>query len=52
MDRFKRDDAMCMSGPARSPRGDIGKAIGNAIAAYTKSSGKPIWGITIMVDKA
>ncbi|MGA7487383.1 MAG: hypothetical protein WBW74_10675 [Xanthobacteraceae bacterium] len=32
--------------------GDIGQAIGNAIAAYVKSSGKAIWGTTIMVDKA
>ena len=43
---------MCMNGPARSPESDIGQAIGNAVAAYTKSSGKPIWGTTIMVDKA
>ena len=31
---------------------DIGQAIGNAVTAYTRSSGKPIWGTTIMVDKA
>jgi hypothetical protein len=30
----------------------IGNAIGNAITAYMKSSGKPIWGTTILVDKA
>ncbi len=30
----------------------IGNAIGNAITVYMKSSGKPIWGTTIMVDKA
>ena len=31
---------------------DIGQAIGNAVNAYTRSSGQPIWGTTIMVDKA
>jgi len=31
---------------------DIGQAIGDAVTAYTRSSGKPIWGTTIMVDKA
>jgi hypothetical protein len=30
----------------------IGNAIGNAITAYMKSSGKPIWGTMILVDKA
>ena len=30
----------------------IGNAIGNAITVYMKTSGKPIWGTTIMVDKA
>jgi hypothetical protein len=25
---------------------DIGQAIGNAVTAYTRSTGKPIWGTT------
>jgi hypothetical protein len=31
---------------------DVGAAIGNAIADYRTKSGKAIWGISIMVDKA
>ena len=31
---------------------DVGAAIGNAIADYRTKSGKPIWGMSIMVDKA
>jgi hypothetical protein len=30
---------------------DIADAVRNAIADYIKASGKPLWGITIMVDK-
>ena len=32
--------------------GDVGKAIGNALADYRSKSGKAIWGMSIMVDKA
>jgi hypothetical protein len=32
--------------------GDVGEAIGNAIADYRTKSGKTIWGMSIMVDKA
>jgi hypothetical protein len=32
--------------------GDVGKAIGNALADYRSKSGKTIWGMSIMVDKA
>lgn len=32
--------------------GDVGEAIGNAIADYRTKSGKTIWGVSIMVDKA
>ena len=32
--------------------GDVGKAIGNALADYRNKSGKAIWGMSIMVDKA
>jgi len=31
---------------------DVGEAIGNAIADYRTKSGKTIWGVSIMVDKA
>ena len=31
---------------------DVGKAIGNALADYRSKSGKAIWGMSIMVDKA
>jgi hypothetical protein len=31
---------------------DVGAAIGNAIADYRTKSGKAIWGMSIMVDKA
>jgi hypothetical protein len=31
---------------------DVGSAIGNAIADYRTKSGKAIWGMSIMVDKA
>ena len=31
---------------------DVGEAIGNAIADYRTKSGKTIWGMSIMVDKA
>jgi hypothetical protein len=31
---------------------EVGKAIGNAIADYRTNSGKTIWGMAIMVDKA
>jgi hypothetical protein len=31
---------------------EVGKAIGNAIAEYRTKSGKTIWGMAIMVDKA
>jgi len=30
----------------------VGKAIGNALADYLSKSGKAIWGMSIMVDKA
>lgn len=30
---------------------DVADAVRNAIADYQKVSGKPLWGITIMVDK-
>jgi hypothetical protein len=50
---FKRDDAYVHEWTGEiAEEGDIGQAIGNAVAAYTKGSGKPIWGTTIMVDKA
>ena len=53
MDRFQRDDAYLHEWTGEiAEESDIGKAIGNAITAYMKSSGKPIWGTTIMVDKA
>ena len=32
--------------------GNIGKVIGNAIASFTKETGKDIWGSSIMIDKA
>jgi hypothetical protein len=32
--------------------GDVGQAIGNAIADYRTKSGKTIWGMSIMVDRA
>ena len=32
--------------------GDIGTAIGKVINDYRKSTGQPIWGMTIMIDKA
>ena len=32
--------------------GDVGKAIGNALADHRTKSGKAIWGMSIMVDKA
>jgi hypothetical protein len=32
--------------------GHVGQAIGQAIADYRKKSGKSIWGMAIMVDKA
>ena len=32
--------------------GDVGKAIGNALADYRSKSGKAIWGMSIMIDKA
>ena len=54
---FQRDDAYLHEWTGEvAEESDIGKAvgnaIGNAITAYMKSSGKPIWGTTIMVDKA
>jgi hypothetical protein len=50
---FKRDDAYVHEWTGEiAEESDIGQAIGNAVAAYTRSSGKPIWGTTIMVDKA
>jgi hypothetical protein len=30
---------------------EIGAAIGKTIAGYRKSSGRAIWGMTIMIDK-
>jgi hypothetical protein len=32
--------------------GEVGKAIGNALTDYRSRSGKAIWGMSIMVDKA
>jgi hypothetical protein len=31
---------------------EVGAAIGQALADYRKSSGRAIWGITILIDKA
>ena len=51
--RFEKDDAYVHEWTGEvAEEGEVGKAVADAIAAYTKSSGKPIWGITIMVDKA
>ena len=51
---FQRDDAYLheWTGEVADMGKAAGNAIGNAITAYMKSSGKPIWGTTIMVDKA
>ena len=51
---FQRDDAYLheWTGEVADMGKAVGNAIGNAITAYMKSSGKPIWGTTIMVDKA
>jgi hypothetical protein len=54
---FQRDDAYVHEWTGEvAEESDMGKAIGNAIGnaitAYMKSSGKPIWGTTILVDKA
>ncbi len=50
---LKRDDAYVHEWTGEvAEEADVGKAIGDAIAAYIKSSGKAIWGLTIMVDKA
>ena len=50
---FEKDDAYVHEWTGEvAEESEVGKAVADAIAAYTKSSGKPIWGITIMVDKA
>ena len=50
---FIRDDAYVHEWTGEiAEESDIGQAIGNAVTAYSRSSGKPIWGTTIMVDKA
>ena len=50
---FKRDDAYVHEWTGEiAEESDIGQAIGDAVTAYSRSSGKPIWGTTIMVDKA
>jgi len=38
--------------PGTAQEEDVGAAIGNAIADYRTKSGKAIWGMSIMIDKA
>jgi hypothetical protein len=50
---FKQNDAYVHEWTGEvAKEGDVGQAIGNAIADYRKKSGKAIWGMSIMVDKA
>ena len=50
---FKRNDEYVHEWTGEvAEEGDVGEAIGNAIADYRTKSGKTIWGVSIMVDKA